>query len=288
MKVIIIYDSGFLAFKLYTMSESVLSNNIVLAFTVTFLAGLATVIGGALVLFFKKPNPRILSFGLAFSAGAMIYISLTEILNKSIASFSEIYAEQNAFAYGTFAFLFGVVIVLLLDRFIPNPHERIEQKVGQELNQQQLMRTGLLTLFAITAHNLPEGLATFFATLSSPTLGAPLAVAIAIHNIPEGVAIALPVYMATGSKKLAILASLISGLAEPFGAALGYFILQPYMGANVYGIVFGLIGGVMVYLALDELLPTAKRYAQGHETVYGLVSGMAILASSLVMFKFIS
>lgn len=288
MKVIIIYDDGFLAFKLYTMSESVLSNNIVLAFTVTFLAGLATVIGGALVLFFKKPNPRILSFGLAFSAGAMIYISLTEILNKSIASFSEIYAEQNAFAYGTFAFLFGVVIVLLLDRFIPNPHERIEQKVGQELNQQQLMRTGLLTLFAITAHNLPEGLATFFATLSSPTLGAPLAVAIAIHNIPEGVAIALPVYMATGSKKLAILASLISGLAEPFGAALGYFILQPYMGANVYGIVFGLIGGVMVYLALDELLPTAKRYAQGHETVYGLVSGMAILASSLVMFKFIS
>lgn len=288
MKVIIIYDGDFLAFKLYTMLESVFNNNVILAFTVTFLAGLATVIGGAMVLFFKKPNPRILSFGLAFSAGAMIYISLTEILNKSISSFSEIYAEHNAFAYGTFAFLLGVIIVLLLDRFIPNPHERIEQQFGHELNQQQLMRTGLLTLFAITAHNLPEGLATFFATLSSPTLGAPLAVAIAIHNIPEGVAIALPVYMATGSKKLAILASLISGLAEPFGAALGYFILQPYMGANVYGIVFGLIGGIMVYLALDELLPTAKRYAQGHETVYGLVSGMAILATSLVMFKFVS
>ena len=150
------------------------------------------------------------------------------------------------------------------------------------------MRTGVLTLFAITAHNFPEGLATFFATLESPTLGAPLAVAIAIHNIPEGVAIALPVYMATGKKSLALLASLISGLAEPFGAAIGYFILAPYMSFNVYGVVFGIIGGVMVYLALDELLPTAKQYSKGHETVYGLVAGMASLAISLVIFRLVN
>lgn len=265
---------------------NIFQDHVVVAFIVTLLAGLATVLGGVLVLFFKQPSARLLSFGLAFSAGAMVYISLTEILNKSIASFSEIYNEQHAFAYGTFSFLLGVILVLLLDRFVPNPHDSLEKNAEHGLNQKLMIRTSLLTLFAITAHNLPEGLATFFATLSSPTLGAPLAVAIAIHNIPEGVAIALPVYMATQSKKLAILASLVSGLAEPFGAALGYFILQPYMSANIYGIVFGLIGGVMVYLALDELLPTAKRYAKGHETVYGLVSGMAILASSLVMFKF--
>lgn len=275
----------------FLFSESIMDfithQPVLLAFAVTLLAGLATVIGGALVLFFHKPNPRFLSFGLAFSAGAMVYISLTEILNKSIDSFAELHTEQFSFAFGTFSFLAGVVLVLILDRFIPNPHQRIEQQLGHELNHQQIMRTALLTLFAITAHNLPEGLATFFATLESPILGAPLAVAIAIHNIPEGVAIALPVYMATASKRLAILASLISGLAEPFGAAVGYFILQPYMSGNVYGIVFGMIGGVMVYLALDELLPTAKRYAQGHETVYGLVSGMAILASSLVIFKFV-
>lgn len=268
--------------------ESLSQYHVWLAFGVTLLAGLATVVGGALVLFLKKPSARMLSFGLAFSAGAMIYISLTEILNKSISSFSELYTAQHAYAYGTFAFLTGVMLVLLLDRFVPNPHEKIEQHTSTEINQQQMMRTALLTLFAITAHNLPEGLATFFATLSSPSLGAPLAVAIAIHNIPEGVAIALPVYMATGSKALAMSASLVSGLAEPFGAALGYFILQPYLGAHIYGVIFGLIGGVMVYLALDELLPTAKRYAKGHETVYGLVSGMAILASSLVIFKFSS
>ncbi|PSD38839.1 zinc transporter ZupT [Acinetobacter radioresistens] len=268
--------------------DNFMQQEVLTAFLVTLLAGLATVIGGALVLFFRQPSFRFLSFGLAFSAGAMVYVSLTEILNKSIASFSGAFDPKTGYALGTFSLLLGIILVLLLDHFIPNPHESVEKGTEHGLDQQQLMRTGLLTLFAITAHNLPEGLATFFATLESPTLGAPLAVAIAIHNIPEGVAIALPVYIATQNKKLALGASFVSGLAEPVGAALGYFILQPFMSDTIYGIVFGIIGGVMVYLALDELLPTAKRYSQGHETVYGLVSGMAILASNLVLFRFIS
>lgn len=264
-----------------------LTTDVLIAFLVTFMAGVATVIGGILVVFFNQPSYRLLSFGLAFSAGAMVYVALTEILNKSIDAFSQSYDANLGFAFGTLAFLLGVILVLLLDHFIPNPHQTIENNHAEFAAQQQLLRTGLLTLFAITMHNLPEGLATFFATLESPTLGAPLAVAIAIHNIPEGVAIALPVYMATGRRDYAILASLVSGLAEPLGAALGYFILAPFMGSLVYGTIFGLIGGVMVYLALDELLPTAKRYAQGHETVYGLVTGMASLAISLVIFRFV-
>ena len=303
------------------------SSEVIIAFSTTFLAGLATLIGGAIVLFFKKPSFRLLSFGLAFSAGAMVYISLTEILNKSIDSFTQAYDAKLGFALGTFAFLAGVIAILILDRVVPNPHELIERKTQKTLESQiennsesknttytmhshdhtteqytthvseshikqplqfdyaQLKRTAMLTMLAITAHNLPEGLATFFSTLESPTLGAPLAIAIAIHNIPEGVAIAVPVYIATQKKSWALMASLISGLAEPFGAVLGYFALAPFLGPTVYGVIFGLIAGVMVYLALDELLPTAKRYSQGHETVYGLVSGMAVLAISLVLFK---
>lgn len=268
--------------------DTLLLHQVWVAFGVTLLAGLATVLGGILVVFFKQPSYRFLSFGLAFSAGAMIYVSLTEILNKSIHSFSLAFDDKTGYAFGTLSLLLGVILVLILDRCIPNPHETIENQSVQGINQQQLLRTGLLTLFAITAHNLPEGLATFFATLESPALGAPLAVAIGIHNIPEGIAIALPVYMATQKKSAALIASLVSGLAEPLGAMLGYFLLAPYLSFSVYGTVFGIIGGVMVYLALDELLPTAKKYAQGHETVYGLVTGMACLALSLVMFKYVS
>lgn len=121
--------------------------------------------------------------------------------------------------------------------------------------------------------------------LDSPGIGAPLAAAIAIHNIPEGIAIAVPVYFATRNKWYAVGASLISGLAEPLGALIGYALLAPYLSQTVFGTVFGMIAGVMVFLALDELLPAAKRYAQGHETVYGLVSGMAVLALSMILFK---
>lgn len=262
------------------------SSNVLTAFMVTLLASLATVVGGALVLFFKQPHPRLLSFGLAFAGGAMVYVSLTEILNKSILAFSEGYGDKFGFAYGTFSFLLGILLVICIDRLVPNPHEALDAQHIEQNNQRAIYRTGLLTLLAITAHNFPEGLATFFATLGSTSIGLPLAVAIAIHNIPEGIAIAIPVYMATNNKRLALLASFISGMAEPVGALLGYIVLAPFMSPLVYGMVFGIIGGIMVFLSLDELLPAAKRYAKGHETVYGLVTGMSILGLSLVLFKF--
>ena len=114
----------------------------------------------------------------------------------------------------------------------------------------------------------------------------PLALAIAIHNIPEGISIAAPVYFATRNRKKTVLACLASGLAEPLGAVLGYTMLKPFLSPFVFGAVFGVIAGVMVFLALDELLPAAKRYSDGHETVYGLTSGMVVIALSLVLFHF--
>jgi len=257
------------------------------ALGVTLAAGLATGLGSALVIFARAPNPRLLSFGLAFAGGAMVYVSLSEILNKSIASFPLAYGAHHGFAYATFAFLAGVVAIMLVDTLVPNPHDSLasDDPALRERNRDYIRRVGLMTAVAITAHNFPEGLATFFATLENPSVGLPLAFAIAIHNIPEGIAIAVPVYYATGSKGLAFGASLASGLAEPLGAAIGYGLLSSVLSEGVFGAVFGVIAGVMVFLALDELLPAAKRYGKGHETVYGLVSGMGVLALSLVLFK---
>lgn len=263
------------------------ADNVWTALLVTLAAGLATGLGSLMVLFSKRPNPRLLAFGLAFAGGAMVYVSLSEILNKSITAFSHSHGERLGFSYGTFAFLGGVLLIMLIDRMVPNPHQSLssDDPLFRENNRAYIKRVGLLTAVAITAHNFPEGLATFFATLESPSVGMPLAFAIAIHNIPEGIAIAVPVYFATRNKFYAFAASLLSGLAEPIGAAIGYAVLSSVLSADVFGSVFGVIAGVMVFLALDELLPAAKRYAKGHETVYGLVSGMSILAISLILFK---
>ncbi len=263
------------------------ASNFLIALAVTTGAGLATGFGSLLVFASKKPNARVLAFGLAFAGGAMVYVSLSEILNKSIFAFTEGYGERLGYTFGTIAFLGGVALIVLIDHLVPNPHQRLEvdDPFFREHNVQYIKRVGLMTAVAITAHNFPEGLATFFATLENPGVGLPLALAIAIHNVPEGIAIAVPVYFATNNRMYAFVACLLSGLAEPVGALIGYAVLRPYLSDAVFGTVFGIIAGVMVFLALDELLPAAKRYAQGHETVYGLISGMGVLAISLVLFK---
>lgn len=261
------------------------------AFAVTLAAGLATMLGWLAVIRGNQANPRLLAFGLAFAAGAMIYVSLAEIFVKSQESFGTWFGVVGQPSYGlaTLMLFLGMGIVIALDRFVPNPHGHLDEAGATRATKGRpdplLARAGLLAAAAITAHNIPEGLATFFSTLEDPSVGSSLAVAIAIHNIPEGVTIALPIFYATGSKTQAFIWTLVSALAEPLGALLGWFVLGPFLNEMVYGVVFGLIAGAMVFLSLDELLPTAKRYAKGHETVYGMVIGMALLAVSLVLFK---
>lgn len=257
------------------------------AFLVCALAAATTLCGGLSVLYAQRSNPRLLAFGLAFAGGAMVYISLVEILVKSQDSFKEIWAVQPAYAAATLLFFIGMSLMALLDRLIPNPHLKLTPrgKLAHPHVHTHLKRVGLFATLAITAHNFPEGMATFFATLEHPNLGVALAVAIAVHNIPEGISVAIPVFYATGSKRLALTAVAISAAAEPLGAIIGYVILAPFLSPFVYGSLFGIIAGAMVYLALDELLPSARRYAKGHETLYGLMSGMAVLAISLVLFK---
>ena len=148
----------------------------------------------------------------------------------------------------------------------------------------KLMRTGLFTALAIAIHNFPEGLATFVTALHSPEIAIPIVVAIALHNIPEGIAVSIPIFYATGDKKKAFFLSFASGLAEPVGAIIGYAILMPFMNDTVYGLLFAGVAGIMVFISLDELLPSAQTYGPHHLSIYGLIAGMGIMAVSLVLF----
>lgn len=263
-------------------SEIFSNSDILFAFGICVAAAVATVIGSLFVIFSREPSPRLLAFGLAFAGGAMVYVSMIEISVKSQTGFAEVYDGRTAYIFSTLAFFAGIAALMMLDRIIPKPHDVV---LSDEVSPVHVKRVGMFAAIAITAHNFPEGLATFLATLDNPVIGTSLAAAIAIHNIPEGISIAIPVYYATRSRKKAILATALSALAEPAGAIIGYGLLAPFLGPLVFAIVFGMIAGAMVFLALDELLPTAKRYGKGHETVYGIVAGMAVLAISLILFK---
>ena len=146
------------------------------------------------------------------------------------------------------------------------------------------MRMGVFTALAIAIHNFPEGLATFAAGLAEPEIAIPIAIAIAIHNIPEGIAVSIPIYYATKNKRKAFILSFLSGLAEPVGAVIGYFILYSFFSKTLFGILFGSVAGIMVFISLDELLPTAEKYGEHHLAIYGLIGGMAVMAISLLLF----
>ncbi|EHL8393902.1 zinc transporter ZupT [Campylobacter jejuni] len=284
---------------------------IFIAMLLTLFAGFSTAIGSIIAFFSRKDDLRVLSLGLGFSAGVMIYISFMEILPTALKDFKNHYDSHWAELLGLACFFGGILMSLLIDKLIPedvNPHEPKEDlselkicplpQKGQnppkfhpgeklhQINTKALKRTGIFTALAIAIHNFPEGFATFISSLDNLTLGIAIAIAVAIHNIPEGLAVSLPIYHATGDKKKAFIYSALSGLAEPLGAFVGALILLPFIGDLTLAISFAVIAGIMVFISLDELLPAAKTYDKAHDSLYGLIVGMAIMALSLNLLEY--
>lgn len=156
-----------------------------------------------------------------------------------------------------------------------------------EAEKERLKRMGLMTAMAIAVHNFPEGLATFLATMEDTSVGASLGVAIAVHNIPEGLCVAMPIYYATGNKWKAFIWSVLSGVSEPIGGICGYAALQPVFTDTVFGVIFSMVGGMMVFIVCHELMPAAQRsMGDVNRTTAWFVLGMIIMATSLVIFTF--
>lgn len=299
-------------------------NDVWFAFGLTLFAGMATGIGSAVAFKARRTDYRFLAIATGFSAGVMLYVSFVEIFAKGSEALVAAYGDYWGHWANVASFFAGILLIGLIDNLIPsaeNPHETHSEAESAPLHNPsapipsfetahdgpgkpppgihdhsahhaKLMRMGLFTALAIAIHNFPEGLATFLAALQEPALGIPIAVAIALHNIPEGISVSVPIFYATGNRRRAFLYSLLSGLAEPLGAGLAYVLLRVFVGdeagalpPQIMGILFGGVAGIMVYISLDELLPTSRAYGKGHDSLIGLVTGMAVMASSLLMMR---
>ena len=250
------------------------TSTILFAFALTLAAGFSTGIGGAIAIAKRRPGPAFMAASLGLSAGVMLYVSFVEILPKAMDSIG---------GWAVAGFFAGILMILIIDRLVPedvNPHEPLQL---QNDPRARFLKTGVFTAAAIAIHNFPEGLATFIAGLEEPGIAVGVAVAIAIHNIPEGIAVAIPLREALGSRWKAWAAATLSGLAEPLGAVVGFALLMPIMGPAALGVVFSAVAGVMVFISLDKLLPTAEVTGRHHAAVYGLIAGMAIMAVSLLL-----
>jgi ZIP family zinc transporter len=297
-------------------------NQVWVAFGLTLFAGLATGIGSMIAFMAKRTDYRFLSVATGFSAGVMLYVSFVEIFYKGVDALTARFGDPLGHWVNAASFFGGMLLIGVIDNLIPsaeNPHEtHAESEIGPLHNRsrqaapasaphvdrpkeglhdhsahgKRLLRMGLFTAMAITIHNFPEGLATFLAALQDPGLGAAIAVAVALHNIPEGISVSVPIYYATGNRRKAFAYSLLSGLAEPVGAGVAYLALRFFLGGSdgvvppeVMGVLFGGVAGIMVYISLDELLPTSRAYGKGHDSLFGLVGGMLVMALSLLLMR---
>jgi ZIP family zinc transporter len=293
------------------------------AFGLTAFAGMATGVGSAIAFFARRTNYRFLSVATGFSAGVMLYVSFVEIFIKGVDALTAAYGEPRGHWINAASFFGGILLIGIIDNLIPsaeNPHvTHAEQEtaplhdpraplpdftrvparsaaadadVHDHGHHQRLLRVGLFTALAITIHNFPEGLATFLAALHDPKVGAAIAIAIALHNVPEGISVSVPIFYATGRRRKAFVLSFLSGVAEPVGAGIAYVLLRLFVGGpaggvppQIMGTLFGGVAGIMVYISLDELLPTSRAYGQGHDSLFGLLGGMGVMALSLLLMK---
>ncbi len=271
------------------------------ALLMTLIAGAATGIGGALVLFRKKLSSNFLAGALGLSAGVMIFISLAELYPEAQAEIMSSVPGTHGKAFVLIAFFVGMGIITLIDFLIPeyeNPHEAPGLSLDSKTaavdmlehtgNSKALQRLGLMSALAIAIHNFPEGIATFIGALNDPEMGAGITFAIAIHNIPEGIAVAIPIYYATRSKGKALLYATLSGMSELVGALLclgitAAFGIELTGTSPVFPLILSAVAGIMIYISLDELLPTAEKYGKHHVAIAGVVGGMAIMAVSLLL-----
>ena len=242
---------------------------LVAALLISTVAGFATLIGGLLsYLKISKENiNKFITFCLSFSLAIMLSLSVFELIPETFITLIKSYKLGLTLLIIGIVFLLGVGLILILNKIISNLSS----------NTNNLYKLGILNMIALMAHNLPEGIATFMSSYNDISLGIKIAIAIMLHNIPEGISIAIPIYYATKSRKKALKMTAISSLAEPLGAILCYMFLKDYINDTSIGIILTLVAGIMITLAIHELLPEAKKYNEEKILSLGIITGVIIM-----------
>ena len=236
----------------------------ILPFLLCLIAGLSTIIG-SLFIFIKGNKNNIIKCALAFASGVMLSVSIFDLIPESLTMFQST-TKNSIFLNITIFIIIGLMIPLFIDKILPN-----------KLENNKLYKLGIFTMIAIIIHNIPEGIATYLSSEANLKLGISITIAIAMHNIPEGISIAMPVYYATKNKKKAIGLTFLSGMSEPIGAILAFLFLKPIINNTIMGAIFAIIAGIMTYISLIELLPSALHYKEKKKTIICFLIGIIFM-----------
>ncbi len=244
------------------------------ALILSTLAGLATLLGAAVIFFTNGKNEKLLAVSLGFAAGIMLSVSFMDLFPNAEILLRHVAGERMSVVFSVLFLILGLMIAGLIDVFVP--HDAYDAKTGEQPHQ-NLFRVGVVSTAAIGLHNFPEGIATFMAGYKDLSLGISIALAISLHNIPEGIAVAMPIYYATGSRKRAVKYTFLSGIAEPVGALATFLVLRPFINDFVLGAVFAAVAGIMVYITIEELIPSSRQYGYDHSALVATFAGICLM-----------
>ena len=250
-----------------------------IALGISMIAGMATLVGALIIFLTKGKSEKTVTFSLAFAAGVMLTVSFSDLLPEARGFLSVSHGDTLGVLYMIIFLIVGIIVASAIDYFVP--HEDFDEE-RQDKPHQNLFRVGFISMLAIGLHNFPEGIAVFMAGFSDLALGVSVAVAITMHNIPEGIAVAMPIYFATGSKKEALKYSFYSGVAEPVGALLAFLVLRPFINDFLLGAIFAMVAGIMLYIAIEELIPSSRQYGCNRLALLGTFAGICIMPLSYI------
>ena len=239
---------------------------------------LGTTLGAAMVFLMKKEmNKKVEKILLGFASGVMIAASVWSLLIPSI----EMTETQGKVAWipAAIGFLLGIVFLLVLDSVVPHMHLESEKPEGMK---SKLKKTTMM-VFAVTLHNIPEGMAvgvTFAGALAQNAgitmAGAfALAVGIAIQNFPEGAIISMPLKSEGVSKPKAFLYGTLSGIVEPIGAIITILLTNAVVPILPYLLSFA--AGAMIYVVVEELIPESQAGEHSNIGTIGVAIGFTIM-----------
>lgn len=237
-----------------------------MAFILTSIAGLATLLGVIPIFFKVKKTDLLINISLSFAIGVMLSVSFFDLLPEAMELINVSMYPKVLFVL--ISINIGIIITLFIDKMVPNSND--------------LYRVGVISAVALIIHNIPEGMATYISSTHNMHLGLSLSLAIALHNIPEGIMIAVPIYYATGSKLKSFIYTFISGISEVIGALIVKLFI-PSINSFMMGLLLCIITGIMSYISIFELYPLVKKYHYKVLSIISIIVGILVMVISIIV-----
>ncbi|MCD6383589.1 MAG: ZIP family metal transporter [Thermoplasmata archaeon] len=258
---------GFIEWLSEWILEAAGGNVVVVALYASLFVALMTSLGSLVALFAKRLPERSMDFSLAFAAGIMLVASFTSLILPGME-------YSNSFLPVGVGIFLGVLLIYLIDRYVPHEHIYKGFEGSKELKER--LKLAWLLIFTVIIHNLPEGLAVGTSIVYDVPTGLVTAIAIGIQDFPEGVIVALPLAVISKKRLTPIALGVLSGVAEAVMGVVGALLFNSARGILPYGL--GLAGGAMLYITVKEMIPEIyRKKAESTAITIGFFAGFYVM-----------